>query len=230
MWIRISNISVKQVNATHLENPKNPGSPMTLNLFQRESSTAFFVSKNKKLLAEYLETLAGTGISKRKWSPQMEAFAQEELTKIPPQKGRFRLTVIGWVFFLFAFGFLGYLAYQGSQEPAKREKHQQEMTEKAKIAVGDVYFGTYRIYKEKGNMLGSKGGFGWFKVVKIENDTYHIAKSTEISKTAKPKEQMNSTDFEQEPLVVKAKELEAYSKQFVSEDGLTEFNFNERKE
>lgn len=78
-------------------------------------------------------------------------------------------------------------------------------------------------------MLGSQGGFGWFKVVKIENDIYHIAKSTEISDTAKPKEQMNSTDFEQEASAVKAKELEAYTKQFISEDGLIEFNLNEKK-
>lgn len=230
MWIRITDISVKQVSATHLENPRNPGSPMMLNLFQRESRMAFAVSKNKKLFTEYLEPPAGTHIPKRKWSPQMEAFAREELAKMPLQKGGFRLTVFGWVFFLFAFGLLGYIVYQGSQEPAKQAAYQQEMAEKATLAEGDIYFGRYRIYKEKGNMLGSEGGFGWFKVVKIENDTYFVARSTEISDTAKPKEQMNSTDFEQETTPVKAKELEAYSKQLLSEDGLTEFNFSEKKE
>lgn len=78
-------------------------------------------------------------------------------------------------------------------------------------------------------MLGSEGGFGWFKIVSIDNDTYLISKSVEISKTAKPKEQMNSTDFEQETSAVKAKEMEAYTKQFVSEDGLIEVNLNEKK-
>src|SRR3546814_20339279 len=76
---------------------------------------------------------------------------------------------------------------------------------------------------------GSQGGFGWFKVVRIENGTYHIAKSVEMSNTAKPKEELNSTEFEQETNAVKAKELEAYAKQFVYEDGLIEFNLNEKK-
>lgn len=229
MWIRIAKVDIKQVSATHLENTRNPGSPMVLALYQQEGSTAFFISKNKKVLAEYLETPAGTRISARNWSPQMEEFAREELAKIPPQKGRFKVTVFGWVFLLFAFGLLGYLVYEGVQAPARMEANQQEMTEKASVAEGDIYFGRYRVYKEKGTMLGSKGGFGWFKVVKVESDTYHIAKSIEISKNAKPKEQMNSTDFEMETSAVKAKELEAYTKQFVSEDGLTEFNLNEKK-
>lgn len=229
MWIRISKIDIKQVDATHLGNPKNEGSPMTLALYQQESRTAFFVSKNKKVFAEYLETSAGTLISRRKWTSTMKEFAQQELAKLPPQKGVFRLTVFGWIFFLLALSFLGYLAYQEAQEPAKQAAYQQDMTEKANVAEGDIYFGRYRVYKEKGNMIGSEGGFGWFKVVKIENDTYHIAKSVEVSKTAKAKEDMNSTDFEQETSAVKAKELEAYIKHFLSEDGLIEFNFDTKK-
>ncbi|WP_262709342.1 hypothetical protein [Sphingobacterium alkalisoli] len=40
---------------------------------------------------------------------------------------------------------------------------------------------------------------------------------------------MNSTDFEQEAIAVKAKELEAYQKSFVSEDGLIDIYLNEKK-
>src|SRR5690606_2195377 len=229
MWIRISKIDVKQVDASHLENPKSADNPMVLSLYQQESRMAFFVSTHKKVLTEYLQVPNGSRIPKRKWSAVMDDFAQAELAKTPPQKGSFRLTVVGWVFFLFAFGLLGYIVYDGVRAPAREEAYQQRMTEEAKVAVGDIYFGTYRAYKEKGNMLGSEGGFGWFKVVEIENDTYYIAKSNEISKTAKPKEQMNSTDFEVETNAVKAKELEAYTKQFISEDGLLEFNLNEKR-
>lgn len=229
MWIRISKIDVKQLGATNLDNPVKAGSPMALALYQQEGRTAFFISMNKRVFAEYRETPAGTLIPKRKWTPEMDQFARAELAKIPTQKGVFKLTVFGWLFFLLAFGFLGYLFYEGMQAPAKREAYEQRMTDQATVEAGDIYFGRYRIYKEKGNMLGSQGGFGWFKVLRIENDHYHIAKSVEISKEAKPKEQMNSTDFEPEATVVKAKELEAYSKQFISEDGLTEFNFNEKK-
>ncbi|MFB5946456.1 hypothetical protein [Albibacterium profundi] len=229
MWIRISKINVRQVDASHLENPKNADNPMMLSLYQQESRMAFFVSTHKKILTEYLQVPGGTSIPKRKWSAEMNEFAEVELVKTPPKKGSFKLTVVGWLFFVFAFGLLGYLAYEGMQEPAKKEAYQQRMTEKAQVAEGDIYFGSYRMYKEEGNVLGSQGGFGWFKVVKIENDTYYIAKSNEISKNAKPKEQMNSTDFEEETSAVKAKELEAYTKQFVSEDGLLEFNLNEKR-
>src|SRR3546814_15838651 len=93
------------------------------------------------------------------------------------------------------------------------EAHQQEMTEKARVDEGDIYFGRYRIYKEKGNMLGSQGGFGWLKVVRIENGTYHIAKSVDMSNTAQPKEELNRTEFEQETNAVNAKELEAQAQQ-----------------
>lgn len=229
MWIQISKVDLKQVDAAGLDNPVNADSPMVLAFYQQESRMAFFISMHKKVLVEYRQT-TGTLIPKRKWTTEMDRFARAELAKVPPQKGVFKLTVVGWLFFFFAFGLLGYLIYDGIREPARQEAYQQRMDEKATVAEGDIYFGHYRIYKEKGSVLGSQGGFGWFKVVKIENGTYHIAKSVEISKTARPKEQMNSTDFETEAAALKAKELEAYTKQFVSDDGLTEFNFNEKKD
>ena len=74
-----------------------------------------------------------------------------------------------------------------------------------------------------------KGDFGFFKVVKINGDIYQIAKSVEMSKTSKPKDQLNSTSFEQETITVKAKELEPYQKSFVSEDGLVEIYLSEKK-
>lgn len=230
MWIRISKIDLKQVDATHLENPKNEDKPMVLVLYQQENRTAFFVTKHRKVFAEYLETPTGKLVRRRKWSPEMKNFAQEELAKLPPQKGVFRLTVVGWIFFILALGFFGYLTYEGIQEPAKKAAYQQDMAVKATVSKGDIYFGRYRIYQEKGNMIGSEGGFGWFKVVNIEGDSYHIAKSTDISKTAKPKEEMNSTDFEDGTSAVKAKELGAYYKHFLSDDGLVEFTFDAKKE
>lgn len=50
-----------------------------------------------------------------------------------------------------------------------------------------------------------------------------------MSKTSKPKDQLNSTSFEQETITVKAKELEPYQKSFVSEDGLVEIYLSEKK-
>lgn len=229
MWFRVTDIIVNRVDANQLENPKNSGSPMALALFQRESRTVLHVYKPKKVFPQYIETPAGNRIPKRKWSTQMHDFAQQEIAKLPPQKGVRKLTIFGWILFLFAFALIGNAVYETVTLPAQKKAYQQKMAEKATVSEGDIYFGRYRIYKKKGNMLGSEGGFGWFKVVSIENGTYHIAKSVDISDTAKPKEQMNNTDFKQETSAVKAKELNAYTKQFVSEDGLIEFNLDEKK-
>lgn len=228
MWIRISEISVKKMDANHLENPKNPGSPMALNLFQREYRTAFYISKNKKLYPQYLETPSGTPIPTRKWTDKMKDFAQTEIEKMPLQKGLFKMTIFGWLFFLFAFGTLGYLIYDGVQAPAKMKKHQEMLVQKETISVGDIFFGHYEVYKKNetsGIRITSGIGFGWFKVVKIENDIYYLAKGKEMSKSHKPGDQLNSTDFETETTPSKIKENEAYSKRLISNDGNTEFYF-----
>ncbi|PRD45480.1 hypothetical protein [Sphingobacterium haloxyli] len=229
MWIRVADIGLKQIDANQLENPKNLGTPMVLDLFQRETGTAFWIVKNKKVFTRFLEIPSGKTIPKRKWTDKMKTFAQSEMEKISPQKGRIKVTIFGWLLLLFAFGTLGYVAYEGLQAPGKAAKFQQRMAEASTVHEGDIYMGRIGVYKEKGNSLGMEGGFGFFKVVKINGDTYQIAKSVEMSKTAKPKEQLNSTDFEQETFAVKAKELEAYQKSFVSEDGLVEIYFSEKK-
>jgi len=231
MWITITDLSVKQVAADQLSNPKNPGNPMILNLFQREGRMAFWVTKNKRAYPQYIEASTGKIISKRKWTEEMSAFAQQELAQLPPQKTVFRITVFGWIFLLGALALLGYLVYDGLvASPQRSEQFEQRQAEKAKVSEGDIYLGRIEVYKEKGTPLGMKGEFGCFKVVKVEGDTYHLAKSTEMNKTAKPLEQMNSSDFEQQAIVVQAKELSAYYKTFVSEDGLTEISFQEKKE
>lgn len=219
--------------ATHktegLENPKNPGNEMELAIFRTEGRTFFHTSHTKQAFGEYWDVIQGKKIPKRLWTSEMKAYCTTKTQEAPKPPFFFKITIVGWLFLLFAFGTLAYLVYNGIKAPAKTKKHQQELVEKALVSEGDVYFGNYRIYKEKGNVIGSKGGFGWFKVVKIEDNTYHIAKSVEASDVAKPKEEMNSTDFEQETSAVKAKELEAYHKAFVSEDGLVEFSFSEKK-
>ncbi|MGH2624855.1 MAG: hypothetical protein ACRDE7_14395, partial [Sphingobacterium sp.] len=185
---------------------------------------------HKGLQVEFTDQSTNKAIPKSRWTAQMHQYAEQELSKFPMQKRFFKIPVVGWLFLLFAFGLLGYLVYQSLQQPAKKEAYELKMTDKAKISVGDIYFGNYRVYKEKGEMLSSTGGFGWFKIVTIENDVYHIAKSISVSKRALPKEEMNSQEFETETSAVKPKVLEAYTKQFVSENGLIEFNFNEKKE
>jgi len=230
MWISITDISIKQLDASHLRNPNGLDNQMTLNLFQREGRSAFWVTQNKKVFPQYLVAATGKVISKNKWTDQMKSFAQKELDNLPPQKGRFKITIVGWIFLLFVIGLLGFIMKQAIQAPVKKQQHQQELVEKAMVAEGDIYLGRIEVYKEKGNPLGMKGEFGWFKIERIENNTYHIAKSVEMAKKSQDVKPDSNTKFNETTIAVKPKELEAYHKTFISEDGLTEISLTEKKE
>lgn len=230
MWISITDISVKQVDASHLRSPIDEDNQMILNLFQREGRSAFWLTQNKRVYPQYLDAATGKVISRRKWTDQMKSFAQKELDNLPPQKGRFKITIVGWIFLLFAIGVLGFVTIEAIQAPAKKQRYQQELAKKATVTEGDIYLGRIEVYKEKGNFLGRKLEFGWFEVKKIENDTYYIAKSVEMAKKHQDVKPQSNTKFSDTTIAVKPKELEAYHKTFISEDGLTEISFTEKKE
>ena len=229
MFISVRRTAVATHKTAKLANPETPGNDMELSILRTEGRTFFHTSYTKQAFGEYWDVVEGKKIHRKLWTPEMKAYYAKKVKEAPKPPFFFKITIAGWLFLLLAFGTLGYFVYDGLQAPAKAKKHQQEMVEKATVFEGAIYFGNYRMYKEKGNIIGSKGGFGWFKVVKIEDSTYHIAKSVEMSDAAKPKEALNSTDFEQETSAVKAKELGAYHKSFVSEDGLVEFSLAKRK-
>src|SRR5690606_12065382 len=132
-WFRITDIIVDRVAANHLENPKNPGSPMALAFFQRESRTVLHVHKTKKVFPQFIETPAGSRIPKRKWSTQMNNFAQQEIAKLPPQKGVRKITIFGWILFLFAFALIGYAVYETATLPAQKKAYEQKMAKKATV-------------------------------------------------------------------------------------------------
>src|SRR5690606_27575542 len=111
MWLRISDISVKQIDASHLTNPINTENPMVLNLFQRESSNAFFRIKNKGVFSQFIDVASGKVISKGHWSDPMHSFSKKALDTYPAQKGSFKVTVVGQLFLLAAVALFGYLSY-----------------------------------------------------------------------------------------------------------------------
>src|SRR3546814_8498203 len=117
------------------------------------SRTALHVHKTKKVFPQYIETPAGNRIPKRKWSTQMNDFARQEIAKLPPQKGVRKLTIFGWMLFLFAFALIGYAVYEMATLPAQKKAYQQKMAQKATVREGDIYFGRYRIYDRKSTRL-----------------------------------------------------------------------------
>lgn len=87
-----------------------------------------------------------------------------------------------------------------------------------------------RYIRKKGILIGAEIRFGWFKVAKVENNEYHIAKSTEMNRGYKPKEQLNNTDFEVQSMPpVKITEQTGYNISFKSDDGLTEIYITDKK-
>lgn len=230
MWFRISHLPLKQIDAGHLDNPKHPEKPMVLTLFQVESRTFAFVQKSKKAFPMYQEPPLGKPIAKRRWTPAMRALAEQELSTFPAPNGGFKFTIVGWIFVFFFLGLFGYLAYDSLvAAPQRTQVYEERQTELTQVSPGDIYLGRIEVYKEKNNPIGMEGFFGCFKVLDVQGNTYHILKSVEMSKTAKPLESLNSVDFESEPIIVEGKEIEAYHKTFASSDGLTQISFTEKK-
>lgn len=220
MWIKLSELTVQQIKADQLKSPANPDSPLELYLFQRESSTAFFVSRNKKVLAKYIEKSSRVQIPKRKWTKHMQSFAEQSINNVPNQKSVFKITILGWLLLLVATALLGYIAYKEIQAPAKKARFEQKLEKAATIHVGEIYFGHFEEFKESKALgrISSKIGFGWFKVVKIEHNKYYISKGIQMSKKSIPKERLNNKEFEQGSTPVTAKEITAYNKTFESAD------------
>lgn len=228
MFFAIDKIEQSAHHTDKLQNPKTPGNPMVLGIYRNKIRTALYIVNTKKTYGEYWDKVENKKIRKRLWTPEMKAFYNEKALEAPRPPYIFKVTIIGWIFLLLMGSVFGMLVYDAFKPPLPKPATYVAM-EQAPVE-GDVYFGRYEMYKEKGNPLGMEGRFGWFKVLKVDGDVYHIVKSTEMSRGHKPKEQLNSTDFETEPMPqVGLKEQTGYNIRFVSDDGLTEIYITDKK-
>ena len=210
------------------ENPKNSGNLMILTVFRTQSRTAFFTVNSKKAFAEFWDGSERKKIAKRFWSPQMKTFAAQKIAETPKPSFIFKFTIVGWIFNLLVIAFFGYLIYDSVKPPVAKPAEYVAMEQSP--VEGDIYFGHFEIYKEKGTPIGAKIGYGWFKVSKVEGGSYYLSKSTQMSQVHKPKEELNSTDFESETMTsLKLMEQTGYNLRFKSEDGLTEVYITEKK-
>lgn len=228
MFFLVQQIEEAMYSADGLQNPKNPGNAMALGIYRTHFKTAIVKSQSKKPAGIYWDTVLNKRIANRHWTPEMKAFAQQKVSEMPKPTYFMKLTMVGWIFMVLIIAFFGYLFYDSQKPPLPKSATSIAMEQKP--AVGDVYFGHYEINREKGAAIGTKLGFGWFKISKIEGDTYYISTSTEMSKTAQPKEKMDNSNFETEILpAVKLKELASYNVRFKSADGLTEIYLSDKK-
>ncbi|RZF60206.1 hypothetical protein [Sphingobacterium corticibacterium] len=228
MFIAIDKIEQSAHHTDKLQNPKALGNAMVLSIYRNKIRTALYIVNTKKTYGEYWDKVENKKIPKRLWTPEMKALYKEKALEAPMPPYIFKITIIGWIFVLLMTGVFGMIVYNELKSPLPKSEEYLAM-EKAPVE-GDIYFGRYEIYKEKGNPLGMEGRFGWFKVLQVEGDIYHIAKSTEMNKGHKPKEQLNSTNFETESMPpVKLTEQTGYNIRFLSDDGLTEIYITDKK-
>lgn len=228
MFLRITKMELAAQAAEGLRNPRNPNNPMVLGIYRNEMRTIIYTVNVKKAAGEFWDDVEGKKISRRHWTPEMKAFEKQKVEEAPKPPFTFKMTFVGWLFVLFVIGFFGYLVYDSVKPPLPKSEKTVAMEQGP--AVGDIYFGHYELRKEKNSVLGGEIRFGWFKIVKVEGDVYHLSKSTEMNNTHKPKEQLNSTNFETESLpTVKLKEQTGYNIRFKSEDGLTEIYITDKK-
>ena len=227
MFFVINKIEEGSHTANGIANPKFSGNPMTLVVFRQLTRTALFSVYSKKPYGEFWDIAEQKKISRRVWTPEMKTFAAQKIAETPKPPYIFKLTIIGWIFCLLMMTVMGMIVYQELKPPTPKTAEAVAM-EQAPVA-GDVFFGRYEIYKEKGNPLGVEIGFGWFKITKVDGNNFYLSKSTEMSKTSKPKEQMNHTDFETGDLpVVQLSEQTGYNIRFKSADGLTEIYITDK--
>lgn len=228
MFIAFSKIEQAVYPTDGLQNPQTPGNDMVLIFYRTYMRAAFCNVYSKKAFGEYWNGTSNKKVSRKLWTPEMKAFYEDKITEVPKPPFVFKFTVIGWIFVLMIIGFFGYLTYDSMKPPLPKPEQYVAM-EKAPAA-GDVYFGHYEVYKEKGTPIGAKIGYGWFKVINVEADVYYLATSIEMHKGYQPKEQLNNVDFETEPMSpLKLSEQTGYNIRFKSADGLTEVYITDKK-
>ena len=210
-----------------LDNPKNPANPMVLGIYRTQSRTALFTVYSKKAYGEFWDDQERKKITRRYWTSEMKAFARKKITGAPKPPFIFKLTIVGWIFVAIMIFTMGLIVYQEVKPPAPKSAEYVAMEQNP--VVGDIYLGRYEAFKEAGDRIASGLGFGWFKVIKVEGDVYHMAKSTEMSKNHKPKEELNSTDFETEGTPVKITEQAGYMINMKGIDDKMEIYLTEKK-
>ncbi|SNS50762.1 hypothetical protein SAMN06309944_0562 [Micrococcales bacterium KH10] len=169
---------------------------MTLLTYRTQARWAVAVVNSKKATAEFYDVETNKRIPRTAWTADMKAFAAEKAANVPKPPFVFRLTIIGWIVVaLLAAGF-GVMTYE-TLKPTEQSAEQVAMEQTP--VVGDMYFGRFEGAAEPDSLVAiSDLGFGWFKIVKVEGDTYFVAKSTDMSKQHQPKEQLESAEFEEE--------------------------------
>ncbi|MFD1770248.1 hypothetical protein [Sphingobacterium suaedae] len=227
MFYSFRKIEQIRFGVDRLTNPVDQTQNMALTFYRNQVKTAFYTVYSRKPFGEYTVGATGPLIPKRSWTAEMKLFYQEKKKEVPGTPFYFKMTLVGWLFAVLVVGFFCYLTYSSLKPPLSKSVETMEMAQTP--SVGDIYFGHFETYEEPGNALTATIGFGWFKVLQVNGNQYNLAKSTDMHKTSKPKEQLNSTAFEAQGIPSVLTEQEGYMIHFKSTDGKTTFYITDKK-
>ena len=223
MFFHLQQYEVARFGASRFQNPQTADQDMVLMFLRTEMRMAVCTVHSKKAAGEFRTLSTGKVIPRRLWTAEMKAFYQAKLSEVPRPPFVFKMTIMGWIVALLVVAVCGMIIYDGMKPPLPKSAETIAMEQKP--AVGDLYFGHYEAPQGTVDRLG----FGWFKVLKVEGDTYYIAKSTNMSKTSKPKEQLDNSHFEPEGTSVKITEQAGFLINLKSVDGGVELYFTDKK-
>ncbi|MGJ1430794.1 hypothetical protein ACR79M_04375 [Sphingobacterium spiritivorum] len=227
MFFVITKIEQGSYENDKLQNPKNLGNPMVLVVFRQLTRTAIFSAHSKKAFGEFYDKVTQKKIASRSWTPEMKSFANQKIVHAPKPPFIFKLTILGWIFIMLVITTFALIIYQEVKPPLPKSAEYVAMEQVP--VTGNIYFGHYEAFKESGDRIASDIGFGWFKVVKVEGETYYIAKSMQMNKTHKPKEELNSTDFESDGTATTITEQAGYMINMKAVDGKMEIYITDKK-
>ncbi len=228
MFFILDKIEQASYHSDRLRHPEGHNGAIVLYLFRNYMRTAIFKVYSKKAYGEFWDQESNKKIARRRWTTEMKDFYAQKLQEAPAAPFVFRFTLLGWLFLLLVVAALGLIAYNGLKPPLPKTAARIAM--EAKPQVGDIYFGHFENYKEAGTVLGAKIGFGWFKVDSIDGTVYAIVKSKEMSKVSRPKEELDSVNFENERMDLHLVEQAGYNIRFKSPDKRTELYITDKKQ
>lgn len=223
MFFLLQQYEAARFGASQLQNPQAVDQDMILVFLRIEMRMAVCTVNSKKAAGEFRSLSTGMVIPRRLWTAEMKDFYQVKSSEVPRPLFVFKMTILGWIVALLVVAVLGMIIYDGMKPPLPKSVETVAMEQKP--AVGDLYFGHFEARQGTGDCLG----FGWFKVLKIQGDTYYIAKSTNMSKISKPKEQLDNSTFEPEGTPVKITEQAGYLINLKSADQGLEIYFTDKK-
>lgn len=223
MFFSLQQYEAARFVANQLQNPQSAEQDMVLVFTRTEMRMAVCTVHSKKAAGEFKDMSTGRVIPRLMWTAEMKAFYQTKIREVPGPPFVFKMTLLGWIAALLVIAVFGMIFYDGVK-PAL-PKSAETIAMEQKLAVGDIYFGHFEARQGSGDRIG----FGWFKILKIEGDTYYIAKSTTMSKTSKPKEQLDNSNFEMEGIPAKITEQSSYMINLKSTDGNIELYFTDKE-